>query len=154
MCLALRAFSAPLVDQIGPMPYTAAPKLLDDVYPPGLRNYWKSNFVKELTDDAIDTMEALREAPAAAVPRANRTPVSGAVSQINREATAFNHQDATVAAASIGECTSPADAEKCFSVSARVLRRCNHTRPVACTLTISVKRPTRAPIGYGFNRTA
>ncbi|MGD0075859.1 MAG: FAD-binding oxidoreductase [Candidatus Binataceae bacterium] len=54
----LRAFGSLLMDQIGPMPYTAAQKLIDGFYPPGLQNYWKSSFLKEISDEAIDTMVA------------------------------------------------------------------------------------------------
>jgi hypothetical protein len=45
---------APVVaEMVGPMPYPALNSAFDGMYPPGLRHYWKANFVKELTDDAI-----------------------------------------------------------------------------------------------------
>ena len=45
---------APVVaEMVGPMPYPALNSAFDALYPPGLRHYWKANFVKELTDDAI-----------------------------------------------------------------------------------------------------
>ena len=46
---------APVVaEHVGPMPYPALNSAFDDLVPPGLQNYWKANFVKELTDEAID----------------------------------------------------------------------------------------------------
>jgi hypothetical protein len=52
----LRDFGSPLIDQIGPIPYTSAQKLIDAFYPPGLQNYWKSSFLKTISDEVIDTM--------------------------------------------------------------------------------------------------
>ena len=45
---------APVVaEMVGPMPYPALNSAFDALVPPGLQHYWKANFVKELTDDAI-----------------------------------------------------------------------------------------------------
>lgn len=51
----LRAFGPPLADQFAPMPYVQMQRLLDDYLPPGRYNYWKSNFLSALSDEAIDT---------------------------------------------------------------------------------------------------
>src|SRR5438034_1580394 len=46
---------APVVaEHVGPMPYPALNSAFDGLVPPGLQHYWKANFVKELTDDAIN----------------------------------------------------------------------------------------------------
>ena len=48
--------AAPVVaEHVGAMPYPALNSAFDALYPPGdLQHYWKANFVKELTDDAIE----------------------------------------------------------------------------------------------------
>ena len=38
------------------MPYCALNGMLDAAYPKGALNYWKSSFLAQLSDDAIDTM--------------------------------------------------------------------------------------------------
>src|SRR5438067_1558296 len=38
---------------VGAMPYPALNAAFDGLYPPGLQLYWKANFVKQLTDEAI-----------------------------------------------------------------------------------------------------
>jgi hypothetical protein len=58
----LRAFGSPVADTVGPTPYTALQALVADTEPPGLLNYWKSSFIYDLSDDAIDTMVAQFEA--------------------------------------------------------------------------------------------
>jgi len=52
----LRDFGTPAMVQIGPMPYPAINTMLDAGYQKGSLNYWKSNFLRELSDDAIRTM--------------------------------------------------------------------------------------------------
>jgi FAD/FMN-containing dehydrogenase len=52
----LLGFGSPAQVQVGPMPYTAVNAMLDESAPPGVLNYWKTSFLKELSDEAIDTM--------------------------------------------------------------------------------------------------
>jgi len=52
----VRDFGTPAMDALGPIPYTAQNAVLDAGFPRGARNYWKSNFVASLSDEAIDTM--------------------------------------------------------------------------------------------------
>jgi FAD/FMN-containing dehydrogenase len=54
--LPLKRFGSPALDALGPMPYCALNGMLDAAYPKGALNYWKSSFLAELSDDAIDTM--------------------------------------------------------------------------------------------------
>ncbi len=48
-----REVAEPLFEFVGEMPYPALQSLFDDLYPPGLQWYWKGQYVRELTDDAI-----------------------------------------------------------------------------------------------------
>jgi FAD/FMN-containing dehydrogenase len=52
----LREFGSPVLVELGPMPYTVLNSLLDAGYPAGNLNYWKSGFLNELSDAAIDTV--------------------------------------------------------------------------------------------------
>jgi hypothetical protein len=49
----LRAFGSPMLDEIQPMPFPQMQTLLDAAFPDGNQNYWKSTFLRELSDDAI-----------------------------------------------------------------------------------------------------
>ena len=103
-----------LMDQIGPMPYTGAQKLIDGFYPSGIQNYWKSSFLNEISDGVIDTMEAFcAKRPSPMCHGLIEHQLGGEVSRIDRDATAFNFRDVQYSFMSIGECTSPADTEKC-----------------------------------------
>jgi FAD/FMN-containing dehydrogenase len=52
----LKGFGRPVLDALGPMPYSQLNSMLDAGYPKGALNYWKSSFLAGLSDDAIDTM--------------------------------------------------------------------------------------------------
>jgi FAD/FMN-containing dehydrogenase len=60
----LKDFGSPVLDAVGPMPYSQLNAMLDAGYPRGAFNYWKSNFLAGLSDDAIDTMvESFAQCP-------------------------------------------------------------------------------------------
>jgi FAD/FMN-containing dehydrogenase len=50
----LREHESRLADTFQPMPYNAAQRMADFLWPPGLYNYWKSSFLRTLSDAAID----------------------------------------------------------------------------------------------------
>jgi FAD/FMN-containing dehydrogenase len=52
----LRSFATPLVDFSGRMPYTQMQTMFDEDYPRGMRYYWKSTTLMELSDEAITTL--------------------------------------------------------------------------------------------------
>jgi FAD/FMN-containing dehydrogenase len=52
------SFGTPVMAHVGPMPYPVMNTLLDDGYPKGALNYWKSTFVSSLEDEAIDSLIA------------------------------------------------------------------------------------------------
>jgi FAD/FMN-containing dehydrogenase len=52
----IKAFGPPVMDAMGPIPYTALNGMLDPAFPRGALNYWKSQFLTDLTDDAIRTL--------------------------------------------------------------------------------------------------
>jgi FAD/FMN-containing dehydrogenase len=52
----IKAFGAPVLDTLQPMPYVALNGMLDAAFPKGALNYWKSHFLDALSDEAIDTL--------------------------------------------------------------------------------------------------
>lgn len=52
----LKEFGEPVLDGLGPMPYVALNQMLDGGFPRGALNYWKSAFVRDFSDEAIDTL--------------------------------------------------------------------------------------------------
>jgi FAD/FMN-containing dehydrogenase len=52
----IRAYGTPAMEAIGPIPYSLMNSMLDDGYPRGALNYWKSRFLANLSDDALRVM--------------------------------------------------------------------------------------------------
>jgi FAD/FMN-containing dehydrogenase len=48
-----KAFGPPVMDAMGPIPYCAQNALFDAALPKGALNYWKSQFLTDLSDEAI-----------------------------------------------------------------------------------------------------
>ena len=60
----VKTFGPPVMDAMGPIPYTTLNGMLDPAFPKGALNYWKAQFLTELSDDAIRTLiEAFEECP-------------------------------------------------------------------------------------------
>lgn len=52
----LRTFDTPIADALGPMSYIQLQGMFEPFFPPGRQVYAKSNFLRGLSDDAIDTL--------------------------------------------------------------------------------------------------
>jgi hypothetical protein len=110
----LRSAGSPVLDQVGPIPYTAAQQLLDSFYPFGLQSYWKSSFLKEIGDQAINTMVAYcAKRPTPICHGIIEHQLGGAVKRVERNATAFGQRDAEYSFMSLGICAEKAEAERC-----------------------------------------
>ena len=88
----IKRFGAPAIDEVGPTTYCALNSMLDADYPRGALNYWRSNFLAKLTDEAIDTMiECFRVCPSPLSELALEH-VHGAVTRVGISDTAFPHR--------------------------------------------------------------
>lgn len=111
----LRAFGPPVADFIGPMSYTALQTQFDAQYPAGMRHYWRSDYLTDLSDEAIDTILALDAQTPSALAQIDIHHMGGAASQIAPGATAFGHRDAPYLINEIG--TWAADGEASATIS-------------------------------------
>lgn len=111
----IRRFESPALDLIGPMPHPALQSMFDPLYPPGLQWYWRADFVKELSDEAI----ALHAQYASEIPTMHSTmhlyPINGAAQRPDKQDTAWSYRDATWAQVIVGVDPDPANNEKTIS---------------------------------------
>ena len=91
----LKVTPPPLFNWMGEMPFPVLNSLFDPLFPKGLQWYWKGDFVKSLTDEAIDTH--IREAAKAPseLSLMHLYPIDGAVRRVAKDATAWSARDAT-----------------------------------------------------------
>jgi hypothetical protein len=111
----IRTLGTPVTGTIGPMSYCDVNAMLDEGYPKGALNYWKSHFLPDLTDAAIDTMvDAFARCP---------SPISeillehfhGAATRVAIGDTAFPLRSAGYNFLVLSQWTSPVDNEPCIA---------------------------------------
>jgi hypothetical protein len=105
----VRSFRRPAFEFFAPMPFPMLQSMFDGLYPPGLQWYWKADFVKELTDDAI----ALHLRHAARLPTMHSAmhlyPVNGAAHKVGNSETPFSYRDAVWSEVIVGVDPDPAN---------------------------------------------
>ncbi len=95
-------------EAVGPMPYPALNSAFDGLYTPGLQHYWKANFVKELTDAAIDAHVEHGSKVPAMTTTMHIYPINGACQRVAADETAFAYRDANFATVIAGMWPDPA----------------------------------------------
>ena len=89
----IRAAAPVALDLAGPIPYPVLNSRSDALLPPGLHHYWKSDFVGELTDAAIEVHTAHGPRVPNVVSTMHLYPLDGAVHDVPPDATAFGYRD-------------------------------------------------------------
>jgi FAD/FMN-containing dehydrogenase len=104
----VKRFGSPVMDVIGPMPYSAVNMLFDAGFPRGALNYWKSNFLSALGDGAIDTMIARFAAAPSPMSALLLEHFHGAATRVGPTETAFPHRTVGYNFLAVGEWMEPA----------------------------------------------
>ena len=104
----LKRFGSPVMDVIGPMPYSAANMMFDAGFPKGALNYWKSNFLATLKDEAIDTLIERFAAAPSAMNGLLLEHFHGAATRVSPTETAFPHRSVGYNFLAVGEWVDPA----------------------------------------------
>ena len=107
----IRRDLAPTVDFVGPLPFPTFQSMFDPLVPHGIQSYWRADFFKELSDEAI----ARHVEHAAKLPTLQSTmhiyPIDGAVHRVGKDDTAFSYRDANFAQVIVGFSLDRADAD-------------------------------------------
>lgn len=90
----LREYGPPLVDRLAVMPYTVLQSMMDISAPFGSLNYWKADFIAELSDQAIDLLIEQANAMRSPLSQIHIHQLGGAMGRVAPEATAFQRRDA------------------------------------------------------------
>ena len=95
MASLLEKLPAPLFNWMGEMPWTAINSLFDPFFPKGLQWYWKGDFVKALSDEAIDVHIANALKAPTPFCLMHLYPIDGAVRRVAKDATPWIARDAS-----------------------------------------------------------
>ncbi len=115
----VREFGPPALYGVQAMPFPALQSAFDPIYPAGLQWYWRADFVKELSDAAIERhIEFGAELPTWQSTM-HMYPIDGAAHRVGPEDTAFSYRDATWAQVMVGVNPDPANNERMVSWTRR-----------------------------------
>jgi FAD/FMN-containing dehydrogenase len=106
---ALRVVGPGGLDMVARMPYPAINTMLDDGFPRGTLNYWKSAILRDLTPEAMGVMiDAFERCPS---PMTSIVIIHyhGAMSRVDPTATAFPHRGPGFSPVILTQWTDPAD---------------------------------------------
>jgi FAD/FMN-containing dehydrogenase len=106
------AFGSPVDVQVAPMPYTVLNCLIDDSFPTGALNYWKSSFLNELSDAAIATMVSGFASCPSPMTIMVLEPFHGEVTRIPVDATAVPHREQSYNLVIAGVWMDPAETDQ------------------------------------------
>jgi FAD/FMN-containing dehydrogenase len=101
----------PAVDVLGPMPYAGIQGMFDAGTPRGSHNYWRSGYVDDLSDEAIDTILAHTGDIPAPMGQVHIHQMGGAMARVPAGATAFGNRDAPFLMNYIGLWLDPSEDE-------------------------------------------
>jgi FAD/FMN-containing dehydrogenase len=89
----LKQFGTPALDIIGPMPYLAQQALFEAAMPPNVLNYWKAEFVDDMSADLIDASVRAFETVPSPMSSMLFFPIRGVASRVAPDATAYPHRE-------------------------------------------------------------
>ena len=103
--------ATPIASDIVPRPYLEMQTMLDEVNPPGLLNYWKSGFLKELSAPGIETIVSRFAGVTSRRTVVLVEHVGGAVTRVGPDETAFSHRHSPCNLMIVSRWTDPAESE-------------------------------------------
>jgi FAD/FMN-containing dehydrogenase len=108
----LRELGTPLADISQPMPYTAVQSAFDPFFPrQHYQSYWKSTFLGELSDGAIDVIAQKAQERPSPITLVVTFLWGGAINRVGSEDTAFTERSAKWMSSIDGNWTDPAENE-------------------------------------------
>jgi FAD/FMN-containing dehydrogenase len=90
----LRTLGTPIADLLGPMPYATIQSLLDPLWTAGARNFFKSGYLADIPDEAVETLTRFQLTAPSQSNEIHLERFGGAVARVADDATAFGSRSA------------------------------------------------------------
>jgi FAD/FMN-containing dehydrogenase len=147
----LREHGHPLIDTFGPMPYTAAQRMADPMFPPGHRNYWKSSYFREVSDAALDVIvEFFGRVPSPKTVILLEHNGDGAFDRVPADATAFGDRTWPYNFIVVSAWTDPADDERNIAWTRKLFDALGpHLAPATYVNYLGEQGPAAVRAAYG-----
>jgi FAD/FMN-containing dehydrogenase len=92
----------PLLHAVGPMPMPVLNTFFDPLYPEGHQWYWRADFIRELSDEAIEKHTRFGKSMPTGQSTMHLYPIDAAVHDVASGDTAFSYRDVTWAQVIVG----------------------------------------------------
>ena len=99
-------------DLLQPLPYLALQSMMDAAAPAGVQNYWKSSYLPDLTEEAVETILAAFESVPSPMTAVHLHQLGGAMRRVGDDATAFGHRGAAYIMNLVSTWLDPSQSEK------------------------------------------
>ena len=119
----VRSYGSPLLVGLQPMPFTVLQSAFDALYPAGLQWYWRADFFREISDQAIDVHVKYGQRLPTGHSTMHLYPIDGAASRVPQDATAFAYRDGGWAGVIVGVDPDPANADRISELGQGLLAR-------------------------------
>jgi hypothetical protein len=106
----VRRHGSPLLAGLQVMPFSALQSAFDGLYPAGLQWYWRADFFREISDQAIDVHCKYGQLLPTGHSTMHLYPIDGAARRVPADATAFAYRDGGWAGVIVGVDPDPASA--------------------------------------------
>ncbi|MCU1533141.1 MAG: linked oxidase domain protein [Arthrobacter sp.] len=108
----LRSFGRPVEGEIAPLPYRTFQCSADGYFPPGRQHYWKSSYLKTLTEGAIEVLLEFAATSPSPYTGIGLQQMTGVASRVDPSATAFAHRDRQYDFLILSQWEDPADSDR------------------------------------------
>jgi len=109
---ALNAFAPPASGAIGLMPYTSLQSMFDASAPFGINAYWKTAYLSDLTQGAIDSLVRFAGSMPSPLSAIHIHHAEGAVQRVGEEESAVGHRDSPYILNLLGMCADRGQSEE------------------------------------------
>jgi FAD/FMN-containing dehydrogenase len=111
----IKAFGPPVMDAMGPIPYSGLNSMLDPSLPAGALNYWKAHFLTDLSDGAIKVLADQFAAVPSPMSQIVVEHFHGASTRVGLTDTACTLRTPGFSVVLLSQWSEPKDNEKCIA---------------------------------------
>ena len=101
----------PALLMVGPMPYTVLQRVVDEGNPPGIQNYWKSQYFAQMDPSTIETIVAAWKRCPSPLSEIHFEFLGGAIAAVGEDATAYSNRSTPFMTNYVGKWTDPKETE-------------------------------------------
>ena len=101
----------PALAMVGPMPYTVLQHVVDEGNPPGIQNYWKSQYFAQMDPATVEAIISAWKTCPSPLTEIHFEFLGGAIAAVGEDATAYSNRATPFMTNYVGKWTDPKDTE-------------------------------------------